>query len=169
MLRRVAFIKAILAGVGGALAWEVAARIAIWAGLPVFDITKTLGTMLFRPHQPLLWWPVGLIGHCAVGAIWAVFYAYFIWSVWKIALPLQGLAFSFLPTALAGFIMVPQIGFMHPLVLNGDMPSPRLFAIELGWGGPVGIIFGHFVYGVTMGTIYRWPVGTPVKRELAHA
>ena len=38
MIRVVSYWKAVLAGVAAALAWEALARLAIWAGLPMFDI-----------------------------------------------------------------------------------------------------------------------------------
>src|SRR3712207_2729236 len=101
--------------------------------------------MLLGDAPAWLWWPAGLALHAGVGAIWAIFYAYFFWSTFDWPPPLQGLAFSCIPIALAGFVMLPQIGWMHPLVLRGELPRPGLFGIVEGWGGPVGIVLGHLV------------------------
>jgi hypothetical protein len=166
MIRRVAFGKAILAGAAGALAWEVALRVLILLGLPLFDLVFILGSMITRAVQPWLWWPVGMALHATVGAIWAIFYAYFFWSTYDWSPTLQGLVFSLGPAVLAGLIMVPQMGFMHPLMINGTLTQPGLFALQLGWGGPAGILFGHLVYGAVMGTFYIKPVGYRVGRRV---
>ena len=166
MIRRVAFGKAILAGALGALAWEAAVRILIFLGLPLFDLVFMLGTMVLGETHPWLWWPAGLALHATVGAIWAIFYAYFFWSTWDWAPPVQGLVFSLGPAILAGLIMVPQMNFMHPLILNGSLPATGVFGIKLGWGGPTGIVLGHLIYGAVMGTIYVRPVGYRVGRRL---
>src|SRR4051812_48527419 len=159
MIRRVAFGKAVFAGAMGALAWELVLRVLIWFGLPLFDLVRMLGTMLFGDVSAPEWWTSGIILHAAVGAIWAIFYAYFVWSNFDWPPALQGLAFSLGPTALAGLIMIPQMGLMHPLILRDQMSDPGVFAARLGWGGPVGVILGHLIYGITMGSLYTRPVG----------
>jgi hypothetical protein len=169
MIRRVAFRKAALAGVIGALAWEAVIRGLIFIGLPLGDLVRLLGTMAV-PHSPAwVWWPAGLALHAMVGAIWAIFYAYFFWSTFEWSPPLQGAAFSLLPILLAGLVMVPQLGWMHPLVLSGTLPHPGLFALGHGWGGPASSVVGHLVYGLTMGALYTRPVGYAVsRRTLVH-
>jgi hypothetical protein len=165
MIRRVAFAKAILAGGAGALAWEACLRLLLIVGLPMFDLVRVLGTMVLGQAPVWQWWLIGILLHIAVGAIWAIFYAYFLWSVfnWK---PLwQGAVFSLGPALLAGLVMVPQMSFMHPFVLQGEMPGFGAFANHMGWGGPAGIIFGHLIYGATMGALYTRPVGYAVPRR----
>src|ERR1044071_6717333 len=135
MIRRVAFGKAILAGAAGALAWEVVVRVLIVLGVPLFDLVFILGSMITRGVRPWLWWPVGLALHATVGTIWAIFYAYFFWSTYDWPPTLQGLVFSLGPAVLAGLIMVPQMGFMHPLMVNGTLTQPGVFATHLGPGG----------------------------------
>ena len=166
MIRRVAFGKAILAGAIGALAWEVVVRVLILVGLPLFDLVFILGTMVQADAHPWVWWPIGITMHATVGAIWAIFYAYFFWSTFDLHPVAQGLLFSLGPAVLAGLIMVPQMGFMHSLVLNGTLPPPGVFAIKLGWGGPVGIIIGHLIYGAVMGSLYTKPVGYRAGRRI---
>jgi beta-glucosidase/6-phospho-beta-glucosidase/beta-galactosidase len=159
MIRRVAFTKAVMAGAVGALAWEVVARLLIWSGIPLVDLVRQLGTILLPNAAAWAWWPLGLLLHVAVGAIWAIFYAYFFWSEYGWAPRAQGFVFSFGPAVLAGLIMVPQMGWMDPEVLRGSAPHPGLFAWKLGWGGPLGLVLGHLIYGATMGSLYTHPVG----------
>src|SRR5687768_4336195 len=113
MIRRVSFRKAILAGIAGATAWEVAVRLLIQFGLQMFDLVHVLGTMVFSPGAPAwMWWPVGMLMHASAGAIWAIFYAYFFWSLFDTRPALQGLLFSLLPALLAGLVMIPQMDLM---------------------------------------------------------
>lgn len=164
MIRRVAFKKAVMAGAAGAFAWEAVVRILLIMGVPLLDNVKMLGTMLAGHAGPVAWWPVGMALHAMVGAIWAIFYAYFFWSTFDWAPVTQGLVFSLGPAVLAGLIMIPQMGYMHPLVQSGELPWPGLFGWSFGWGGPAGDFIGHFVYGITLGSIYQRPVGYPASR-----
>jgi hypothetical protein len=167
MIRRVAFKKAIFAGVLGAVAWEAAARLISLTGWRIFDIVHVLGTMIFGQHAPAWnWWVSGLAMHCLVGAIWAIFYAYFFWSTFDYRPMVQGIIFSLLPAVLAGLVMVPQLDLMRPGILS----NPGPFAISLGAGGPLMIVLGHLIYGTVLGTLYVRPVGYPVgKRISLHA
>jgi hypothetical protein len=165
VIRRVAFRKAIAGGVAGAAVWEAMVRLLRVIGVPLGDLVHLLGTMLVGQAPAWLWWSAGMALHASVGAVWAIFYAYFFWSTFEWRPPLQGLVFSFIPILLAGLVMLPQLGWMHPLVLEGALPRPGLFDIGEGWGGPTGIVLGHLVYGLTLGALYTRPVGSPVQRR----
>jgi hypothetical protein len=159
MIRRVAFKKAIFAGASGALAWELFARVTMLAGFRFFDLVNVLGTLaLGQGTSPAFWWPVGLFMHLIVGAIWAIFYAYFFWSTFDIPSYFQGMVFSVLPALLAGLIMVPQMDNM----IDGQMAPFGVFAYRIGWAGPTAIVAGHLIYGAIMGAIYVRPVGYAV-------
>src|SRR5262245_17748309 len=151
MLRRVAFSKAITAGVAGALVWDFAVRPFLWAGAPIFDLVHFLGTMISGYTSPWIWWPVGLLMHALVGALWAIFSSHCFWSIYQWKPVLQGLAFALIPTLLAGLIMIPEMGRMHPHVLQGTLTVPGTCAWRLGWGGPAGVVLGHLFYGATLG------------------
>jgi hypothetical protein len=167
MIRRVAFKKAVPAGVLGALVWEVAARLLIWIGLPLFDLVRVLGTMIVGDAAVWMWWPVGIVVHACVGAIWAVFYAYFFWSMFDLPPVVQGLAFSLLPALLAGLIMIPQMDLMHAAALDQHLPKFGFFASRIGWLGPATVLAGHLIYGAVMGGLYTRPVGYAVGRRIA--
>ncbi|MFC5087593.1 family 1 glycosylhydrolase [Microvirga arabica] len=164
MIRSVAYSKAVLAGMAGAIAWEIVARLLIWAGVPFFDLVMTLGTLAL-PHAPA-WeaWLAGMLLHLMVGAIWAVFYAYFFWSVLPLRPVLQGLAFAFVPMPLAIFIMHPQFDLMHPLVLGGQLSSSGLFGLSGGAHEPLSIAVGHLIWGSVLGLLYTRPVGYQANR-----
>jgi beta-glucosidase/6-phospho-beta-glucosidase/beta-galactosidase len=165
MIRSVAYSKAVFAGMVGAVVWEVAARLLIWAGLPFFDIVSTLGTLALPHASAWASWTVGMLLHLLIGAIWAVFYAYFFWSVLPLRPALQGVVFAFVPMLLAIFIMHPQFDLMHPLVQGGQLPSSGLFGLSGGLHEPLSIAAGHLIWGTVLGLLYTRPVGYPANRS----
>ena len=166
MIRRVDFRKAVLAGIAGAFGWEAVLRALIAVGVPLTDPVRLLGTMVVTGAGTLAWWPAGMLLHASVGAIWAIFYAYFFWSTFDLKPPLQGMLFSLGPAIVTGLIILPQIGYMHPLIQEGRLPFPGIFGWHYGWGGPAGDVIGHLAYGLVLGTIYRRPVGYPAWRTV---
>lgn len=164
MIRSVAYAKAVLAGMAGAIAWEIAARLLIWAGVPFFDLVMTLGTLVLPDASPWASWLAGMSVHLPVGAIWAVFYAYFFWSVLPLRPSLQGMVFAFVPMPLAIFIMHPQFDLMHPLVQSGEMSSSGLFGLSNGAHEPLSIAVGHMIWGTVLGGLYTRPVGYRATR-----
>jgi hypothetical protein len=166
MIRLVAYKKAIVAGALGAAVWETVIRALIAVGFPMFDLVRTLGTMTVgQAVTPWQWWTAGMLMHALVGAIWAVFYAYFFWSLFDRPPVVQGLIFSLLPAVLAGLIMVPQMDLMNERIVAGALPQHSFFAVGIGWGGPAAVILGHLVYGAVLGSLYRNPVGYPVGQR----
>ncbi|MCB8822907.1 family 1 glycosylhydrolase [Microvirga rosea] len=164
MIRSVAYSKAVFAGMAGAIVWEIVARLLIWAGVPYFDIVRTLGTLVLPHADQWTSWAVGMLLHLLVGAIWAVFYAYFFWSVLPLRPSLQGLVFALMPMPLAIFIMHPQFDLMHPLVQTGQMPSSGLFGLSTGANDPLSIAVGHLIWGTVLGLLYTRPVGYRADR-----
>lgn len=159
MIRRVAFKKAIVAGAVGAVAWEAAARLLVAGGFRVFDLVHTLGLLIFGESAPVWqWWPAGMVLHCTVGAVWAIFYAYFFWSTFDRRPVVQGILFSVIPAFLAGMVMVPQL----ELMIESRGERFGVFAYYIGAGGPLMIVLGHVIYGAVLGSLYVRPVGYPV-------
>src|SRR5437868_9063943 len=158
MLRVVSFRKAILAGAAGALVWEAAVRLLALAGLPMFDLVRELGTVLFPRGSPVEWWPAGVAAHLAVGAAWALFYAYFVWARFRWPPPLQGLAFAALPALLAIFLVVPQLRLMH---LDQDVVRLNCQSFLTGLEPAIfgTLLLGHALFGLTVGGVYTRPVG----------
>ena len=99
-----------------------------------------------------------------VGSIWAIFYAYFFWSFFDLPPIFQGIVFAIVPAILAGFIMVPQMDLM----LDGQMPQFKTFAIRIGVWGPISILVGHAIYGAVLGAIYVRPVGYPPGKKIIY-
>jgi beta-glucosidase/6-phospho-beta-glucosidase/beta-galactosidase len=159
VIRRIAYLKAILAGMAGAVAWESLARMLIWVGVPFFDIVGTLGTVALPYGSPSASWLIGMILHLIVGAIWAIFYAYFFWSVVPVRPLLQGTLFALVPMPLAIFVMHPQLDLMNPLVQAGLLSSSGRFGLSGGAHEPLSIAIGHVLWGSVLGLLYTHPVG----------
>lgn len=164
MIRAIDYRKAVLAGMAGAIVWEIVARLLILLGVPFFDIVGTLGTLVLPHASAWASWTVGMLLHLLVGAIWAVFYAYFFWSVLPLRPVLQGLVFAFVPMPLAIFIMHPQLELMQPLVQAGQVSYSGLFGLSGGLHEPLSIAAGHLIWGAVLGLLYTHPVGYPADR-----
>src|SRR5205823_8913142 len=147
-------------GAAGALVWEAAVRLLALLGLPMFNLVRELGTLLFRHGSAALWWPAGMIAHASAGAAWALFYAYFFWARFRWPPALQGLAFAALPAVLAIMIVVPQLQLMHlhqqDVQLDWRSILTGLEPAKLG-----SLLLGHALFGLTGGAIYTHPVGYP--------
>ena len=165
MIRIVSYRKAILAGIAAAVAWELLLRPLLLAGMPTVDIVRMLGLAII-PHGPAwAWWTAGMALHVVVGVIWAVFYAYFFWSVIALRPLWQGLLFSLVPTVLATSVVYPQLGVMQaatPVVHVG----PWELCAGVGWGERGGLLLGHLIYGAVLGVLYTHPVGYPAARPV---
>ena len=166
MIRHVAYRKAVLAGIAGAVAWEIVAQLLVFVGVPFFSIVDTLGAVALPGGSAWASWSVGMLLHLVVGAIWAVFYAYFFWSVLPLRPALQGLVFAFVPMPLAICIMRPQLELMR-LSNAGDMPDIGLFGLSGGLYLPLTVACGHLIWGAVLGLIYTRPVGYAAGRQRA--
>jgi hypothetical protein len=166
LLRVVALRKAILAGAAGALAWEALLRTLLIAGVPTYDVVRELGTLVFPSGPMLEWWPAGFAAHALVGIAWAMFYAYFFWARFRWPPAMQGLAFAALPAALAALVIHPQLQLMH---LHQDVARIGLHSVFAGWDRLKvgGLLLGHALFGLTVGTLYTHPVGYPANRPIA--
>ncbi len=165
MIRIVSLRKAAGAGVAGAAAWEAALRGLAALGLPTFDIVRALGTLVFPDGPVFAWWTAGTLLHAGVGALWAIFYAYFFWARFDWRPTLQGLAFALLPTLLALLVAAPQLETMHLVGETVSLAGLAVFEIE--WHELGGVLLGHLIYGAVLGALYTHPVGYRSSRPPA--
>jgi beta-glucosidase/6-phospho-beta-glucosidase/beta-galactosidase len=158
MIRIVSLRKAILAGAAGAIAWEIVLRLLALAGLPLVDIVRGLGLIVAPGASVWAWWPAGMALHLLVGVIWAVFYAYFAWSVLPWRPVWQGLVFSAVPLILATAVVYPQVAVMQSSERVIHV-SPWTLMAQVSWRERAGILIGHLIYGAVLGALYTRPVG----------
>ena len=138
--------------------WELALRALRLLGYRSFDLVHELGTLLFPSGAAIEWWPAGMAAHAAVGAAWALFYAYFFWARFEWPPAVQGLAFAAIPAVLAIFVAVPQLQLMH---LDQEIARVDWRTMLAGLKLPTlgGLLIGHALFGLTVGVLYTHPVG----------
>jgi beta-glucosidase/6-phospho-beta-glucosidase/beta-galactosidase len=163
MIRVISIRKAFLAGAAGALLLEMVVRLLVMAGVPGVDMVRTLGTIVFPDGPAAAWWPIGVFLHVGVGVLWAIFYAYFFWSLFPWPPILQGLAFSALPAVLAEFIMYPQLKLMHADALVADENAWTLLQ-KITWNERASLLVAHIIFGAVLGALYTRPVGYSTER-----
>ena len=158
MIRVVAIRKAVAAGVGGAIAMEIFSRVGALLGLKTIDFIAELSSVAFGGSR-LLADSAAVIAHLTVGVCWAIFYAFFFWGrLRKLRPPLQGLVFAILPAVLATFVVYPELALIHHKIDVINLTVAGFFA-PLSVPAIASILIGHALFGLTMGAIYRKPVG----------
>lgn len=163
MIRVVALRKAIVAGLCGAAVMEAFSFGATRAGIPAVDMVAELSSLEFR-HAHILANAAALLAHLSVGVCWAVFYAFFFWGRFRWRPPVQGLAFAVIPAILAIFVVYPELALMrvpaHALELDFQSFFAPLNAATVG-----SLLVSHALFGLTIGSIYRRPVGYAVGHK----
>jgi beta-glucosidase/6-phospho-beta-glucosidase/beta-galactosidase len=165
MIRVVALKKAMAAGLAGAAVMEVFAFVTSRAGLPSVDLVSELSAIQFD-GMPVAGDAAGLAAHLSIGVCWAVFYAFFFWGRFHLRPVLQGLLFAVLPATLAILVVYPELALMRTRASVLTLDLHQFFA-PIGWSTAASLLVSHALFGLTIGTIYRRPVGYRVGHKPA--
>jgi beta-glucosidase/6-phospho-beta-glucosidase/beta-galactosidase len=165
MIRVVALKKATVAGLCGAVAIEAVSFAFAKAGLPTIDLVAELSETQFHAF-PVLAGATAIVAHLGIGVCWAIFYAFFFWGRFHLRPLLQGLLFALLPATLAILVVYPELALMRAPaeVLRLDLPA---FFAPLSSATVASLLVSHALFGMTLGLIYRRPVGYAVGRRPA--
>ena len=163
MIRVVSLKKAITAGLGGAAAMEIFSLGGRGAGLPTVDMVRELSSIAF-PQAPVVATAAALIVHLSIGVCWAVFYAFFFWGRLRLRPPVQGLLFAVIPATLAILVVYPELALIRARSDIVTLDAGTFFA-PLSIAVVVSLIVSHALFGLTMGAIYRRPVGYAVGHK----
>ena len=163
MIRVVSLKKAITAGIAGAAVMEIFSLGGRLAGLNTVDLVQQLSTVDF-PKWPLFAVGAALLVHLGTGVCWAVFYAFMFWGRLRLRPPLQGLLFAAVPAALATLVVYPELALMRR---GADMVTLSLASYFAPLSVPVvaSLAVAHALFGLTVGAIYRKPVGYAVGHK----
>lgn len=161
MIRVVAFRKAIVSGLCGAAVIEAVSFVSARSGLPTIDLVSALSQTQFR-HLRLISDLAALVAHLGIGVCWAVFYAFFFWGRFHLRPIFQGLLFALLPATLAIFVVYPELALMRASAPEMTI-SVRSFFAPLNAATVASLLFSHALFGLTLGVIYRRPVGYGVE------
>jgi hypothetical protein len=157
VIRVVALKKAVAAGVGGAIAMELFSRLGRLLGLETIDFIAELSSVAFRGSRVLADL-AAVIAHLGIGVCWATFYAFFVWGRLRLRPALQGLVFAIMPASLAILVVYPELALIHRNVDLAQVSLASFFA-PLTLPSVVSLLIGHAIFGLTVGAIYRRPVG----------
>jgi len=159
MIRVISLRKAAIAGLSGAAAMELYAFLGSQVGLSSVDFVRQLSSVAFD-HSPFLTHASALAIHLSIGVCWAIFYAFFFWGRFRLQPVLQGLIFSLIPAVLALVIVFPELALMrvHADAITVD---PASFLAPLTLAAAASVLVGHALFGLTLGVLYRRPVGYP--------
>ena len=165
MIRVVALKKAIAAGLAGAAAMELLSLAATSAGLPAVDMVSELSSVEFHGSHVVAG-AAALLVHLAIGVCWAVFYAFFFWGRFRLRPAFQGLLFALVPATLAILIVYPELALMRFPAETVRLDLQSFFA-PLSPAAAASLLVSHALFGLTIGAIYRRPVGYAVDRKPA--
>ncbi|HWU93211.1 MAG TPA: family 1 glycosylhydrolase [Sphingomicrobium sp.] len=157
MMRVVSLKKAALAGLSGAVVMQAYTFAVRALGGPEAGLAGTLTSSAFRDSW-LLADAAAVAAHLSIGVCWAVFYAFFVWGRLRLRPPLQGLLFAIVPASLAILVVYPELALMR---VHADIVTitVRSFFAPLSAGIIANLLVAHALFGVTIGAIYRKPVG----------
>src|SRR5579864_2629422 len=165
MIRVVALRKAITAGLAGAAVIELVSFLGAKTGLPTVDLVSDLSSSQFR-NLPMIAPAVALVAHFAIGVCWAVFYAFFFFGRFKFRPAVQGLLFALLPATLAILVVYPELALMRSEVSVVHIGLASFFA-PLTLPIILSLFLVQLLFGLTVGLLYRRPVGYSVKSKPA--
>jgi beta-glucosidase/6-phospho-beta-glucosidase/beta-galactosidase len=165
MIRVVSLKKAITAGVAGAAVMEIFSLATRLAGVETVDLVRQLSSVPF-PESPLAATVTAILVHLATGVCWAVFYAFMFWGRFRLRPPLQGLMFAAIPATLAILVVYPELALMRR---NADLVTLDLgtYFAPLSFIAVGSLVVAHALFGMTVGAIYRRPVGYPSDHKPA--
>lgn len=165
MIRVVAFKKAVVAGLCGAALIEIISFVGARAGLPTIDLVSELSSTEFH-KLPLIAPAAALAAHFAIGVCWAVFYAFFFWGRFNLRPAVQGLLFALLPATLATLVVYPELALMQS---DAEIVTlrPGTFFAPLTPPIIASLFLIQLAFGLTVGLLYRKPVGYSVKEKPA--
>ena len=165
MIRVVDLRKAAIAGLCGAAVVEVVSFVGSKAGWPMIDLVSELSSTEFH-NVPIVAPAAALIAHFAIGICWAVFYAFFFWGRFQYRPVIQGLLFALVPAFLAILVVYPELDLMRSQAEVVQLSLKSFFA-PLTPGVIASLFFIQLLFGLTVGALYRRPVGYSVTEKPA--
>src|SRR6185312_10886856 len=136
---------------------ELFARLGRLFGLQTIDFIAELSAVAFRGSRQLADL-AAVVAHLGIGVCWATFYAFFFWGRLRLRPALQGLVFAIIPASLAILVVYPELALIRSDLDVATLTLAGFFA-PLTVAAVVSLLIGHALFGLTVGAIYRRPVG----------
>lgn len=143
--------RAIVSGLAGTAALTLTLAWGPTIGAPPLNLPLWDGT--FFTLNLGLAVALGYVVHFAIGAALAVLYQK--WFRHRLSGEgwLRGAVFGLIIWGALMLAGLPVFDVLDPLVENGLMSSPGLFALGLGIAAPVMLLFAHLLYGSIVGAM----------------
>lgn len=153
-MKRINVYRSVFAGFLATAAMTALMYMAPLMGVPKMDIATMLGTMFSA--NPSTAFAIGIVMHFMLGSVLlAIPYFYLIEVKFRGTPWLGGAIWGLLLWGVANLMVMPMMGFVHPLVRAGAMPAPGLLMLQLGVLAPIGSLMGHLLYGVVLASAYK--------------
>src|SRR5579884_3474476 len=157
MIRVVSIPKAVIAGLLGAVVMEITLAAASLTRFASIDLVREISISAI-PNSTVAANALAIAVHLSIGICWAVFYAFFVWGRIHARPAIQGLSFAIVPASLAILVVYPELALMRLHVDVVRLGTTSFFA-PLSAATIGTLVVAHALFGVTVGAIYRKPVG----------
>ena len=160
---------------------DVDNRRALWAGLAgtaALTLILAWGPTVGAPPLNLPLWDgtfftlnlgmavmIGYLVHFAIGVGLAFLFQRRFQGRWNVEPWLAGALFGFVVWLALMAVGLPVFDTLDPLVSNGLLTAPGLFAMGLGLTAPAMLLLAHLVYGALVGAITGVEQYQPVRRN----
>jgi hypothetical protein len=159
--------RAVTAGLAGTAALTLILAWGPTVGAPPLNLPLWDGTFFTLNLGVAV--ALGYLVHFAIGVALALLYQN--WA--RVRLPGEGwFRGAIFGTAVWAVLMVlglPLFDWLDPLVSNGLLAAPGLFALGLGATAPAMLLLAHLVYGAIVGALISLDEYQPVGRLRRHA
>lgn len=124
-------------------------------GLTDFSYERYVGSVFFvGDPQAYHSWTLGFILNSLMGAVFALFYAYFFEFVFGKAKARLGTLLGIGHTALAAVAIFPFFNMAHEFMGTELYPGFGILGSGINAGTPILILAGHLLFGATVGLLY---------------
>jgi hypothetical protein len=155
--------RTILAGLAGTAALTLILAWGPTVGAPALNLPLWDGTFFTLNLGVAV--TLGYVVHFAIGVVLALLYQS------RVAPRLngegwwRGALFGLMVWAGLMLVGLPLFDWLDPLVQNGLLTAPGLFALGLGMTAPVMLLLAHLVFGAIVGAITAIDEYQPVRRR----
>ncbi len=154
--------RGLLAGLAGTAALTLILAWGPTVGAPPLNLPLWDGTFLTLN----LGWAIalGYLAHFAIGSGLALLYQRRVRTLWRVEPWLSGAVYGAWVWLALMLVGLPLFDVLDPLVSDGLLTAPGLFALGLGITAPVMLLVAHLVFGGLVGLICGPEQHQPVRR-----
>jgi hypothetical protein len=146
--------RAFISGVLGATMMMGLLDIFYMMGITPFSYEQYLGSLLRLTPYGHHNWTVGVLANWFVGGLFGFVYAWAFEFVFKKSGARAGIWLGLLHAGLAALVLFPFFNILHEEARTFAYPDFGFFGVGLGGATPILLLFGHLLFGATVGLFY---------------